>query len=227
MGIGETVKTFDMSSGGVAGEFRAVLRDGKPVLEMDVPHLGFVLRLFNESMTSDDGSYLLWRIIEAEFQPSDRISGMTIRVENTEEGPKVIDLRFRPKLGNRNGITKTMMRKFPLNEMAEVLAAMGVAYPEVKDGVTIWSLGHGGFEDPEMREKVSLIRKLSAGVTTRDITQDSLREVADIYRDNIAGAPTKAVQARYDVAYRTAASYVTQARQRGFLPPTKRGKKNA
>lgn len=71
------------------------------------------------------------------------------------------------------------------------------------------------------------MRRFVARVGRRDITPTLLDKVAQVYRDNIDGYPTKAVQHHFQVSQRTAAGYVSKARERGLLPPTKRGKKNA
>ena len=68
---------------------------------------------------------------------------------------------------------------------------------------------------------------MRAGRTSRDITPQLLERVAKVYRDNIDKYPTKAVQHHFQVSQRMAAEYVSRARKRGLLPPTKRGKKNA
>lgn len=53
-----------------------------------------------------------------------------------------------------------------------------------------------------------------------------LKEVARVYRENIAGHPVEAVE-ELGYSRRTAARRIEQARAKGFLPPTSRGRKNA
>lgn len=60
----------------------------------------------------------------------------------------------------------------------------------------------------------------------RKITDALLRDVADIYRNHIAGKPVVAVQLAYGVPHRTASRYAQLARAAGYLPPTTRGKKS-
>jgi len=59
----------------------------------------------------------------------------------------------------------------------------------------------------------------------RKLSADFLRRVADVYRENIARAPTKAVAEAFSVPHRTAASYVKRAREMELLPLTTRGRK--
>lgn len=61
----------------------------------------------------------------------------------------------------------------------------------------------------------------------RRITGDFLRQVAAVYRQNIGHAPTEAVSRTFGVKHRQATDYVKQARDRGFLPPTKQGRAKA
>jgi hypothetical protein len=46
-----------------------------------------------------------------------------------------------------------------------------------------------------------------------------LHEVADIYRDDRSGAPTRAVQTALGTSHRNAVRWVQMAREKGFLPP--------
>lgn len=53
-----------------------------------------------------------------------------------------------------------------------------------------------------------------------------LKEVARVYRENVAGHPVEAVE-ELGYSRRTAARRIEQARAKGFLPLTTRGRKNA
>ena len=61
----------------------------------------------------------------------------------------------------------------------------------------------------------------------RVITKDLLKKVAEMYRDNIHAAPTKAVAKHFGVKDRMASTYVDRARKAGYLPPTKQDQKKA
>lgn len=61
----------------------------------------------------------------------------------------------------------------------------------------------------------------------RVMTDEFLHQVAQVYRENIRRAPTKAVGETFNVQSRQASKYVDAARQRGYLPPTVRGQKKA
>jgi hypothetical protein len=61
----------------------------------------------------------------------------------------------------------------------------------------------------------------------RVMTDEFLRNVAEVYRANIDAAPTKAVGATFGVQPRMASKYVDKARQKGYWPATLRGQKKA
>lgn len=56
------------------------------------------------------------------------------------------------------------------------------------------------------------------------ITDELLREVADVYRANVDDRPTIAVAEHFGRQHRTAALYVKKARERGFLGAAAVGK---
>lgn len=56
------------------------------------------------------------------------------------------------------------------------------------------------------------------------VTDEHLKEVAEVYR-SAPSAPTEAVAKRFPpVSHRQASRWVAKARERGFLPPTTKGK---
>lgn len=63
---------------------------------------------------------------------------------------------------------------------------------------------------------VDLLRKRKRHAVTEDV----LREVAEIYEENIDGAPTQAVAEHFGVELRTASQRVKRAREAGFITQT-------
>ncbi len=78
--------------------------------------------------------------------------------------------------------------------------------------------------DPaEIERTVKLVRRVrSEG--RRTVTDEFLREVAELYRSNIDNNPTEVIAKRFDKTPRSARSYVQQARARGFLGAAIKGK---
>ena len=58
----------------------------------------------------------------------------------------------------------------------------------------------------------------------RVMTDEFLQKVAQVYRENIDGTPTKTVGEVFNVQPRMASKYVERARQQGFLSPDRPGK---
>ena len=92
----------------------------------------------------------------------------------------------------------------------------GGGEPELPDK-THW------FDFGRAREAVTQTRSARAARKVK-ITDDVLREVADVYRDNISDKPTEAVAEHFGKQHRTAALYIKRARERGFLGVAIKGK---
>jgi hypothetical protein len=56
---------------------------------------------------------------------------------------------------------------------------------------------------------------------------DDYKRAAQVYRDNFDDTPTQAVADAFGVGIRQGGNIVSECRRRGFLPPTKQGKKQA
>jgi hypothetical protein len=56
---------------------------------------------------------------------------------------------------------------------------------------------------------------------------DDYKRAAQVYRENFDDTPTQAVADAFGVGIRQGGNIVSECRRRGFLPPTKQGKKQA
>jgi hypothetical protein len=88
----------------------------------------------------------------------------------------------------------------------------------------------GGFKAPASfsssagsREAIDQTRAARAARKTK-ITDDLLRDVADVYRLNVSDKPTATVAEHFGWHQRTAALYVKRARERGFLGAAIKGR---
>jgi hypothetical protein len=61
----------------------------------------------------------------------------------------------------------------------------------------------------------------------RNMTPEMLKTVAKVYIDNVGDAPRVAVARAVGISPRTASRYIDEARAKGLLPPTTRGRKQA
>lgn len=73
------------------------------------------------------------------------------------------------------------------------------------------------------RAEIRAVREARAQRKVK-MTDDLLREVAEVYRANVSDKPLEAVAQRFDKAHRTAALYVSKARERGYLKPALKGR---
>jgi hypothetical protein len=147
-----------------------------------------------------------------------------IRVEVDPDGPKLRELSLLSTDPDARGIRQGDLRDIKVGMFTEdLVAAFTIRIDRDPGGHVDRAVTYHQDQPAHLR----FVGRLRAGRTSRDITPDLLERVAKVYRDNIAGYPTKAVQHHFQVSQRMAAEYVSRARKRGLLPPTKRGKKNA
>lgn len=145
-------------------------------------------------------------------------------VPEREGGPRLREFAFISRDHDSHGIRQADFREVQVGAIVEDFMAMFTTRIERGETGEVIQAVSAVDDMPGLTRFVSRMR---AGRTSRDITPKLLEDVAAIYRQNISGHPTKAVQHHFQVSQRMAAEYVSRARKRGLLPPTKRGKKNA
>jgi hypothetical protein len=133
-----------------------------------------------------------------------------------DDGPQCRSIRLDAR-ANGVPIGARDIRKVPIGECVQLAIASAAMREERHPGEIVYQFGGG---HPNITEQVTLARPVD------ERTKDAhLREVADIYQSHAdTGKPTQAVQDAFNRPYSTAARWVMQARQRGFLPPTKQGR---
>ncbi len=105
--------------------------------------------------------------------------------------------------------------------LEEAVMALLVGLPAEEGNVTTYMpLNPSGFV---RRNAVHEVRSARSARKVK-MTDELLQEVAEVYRANVKGHPTQAVAEHFDRAHRTAALYVKQAREAGFLGATTKGK---
>ena len=134
--------------------------------------------------------------------------------EADKHGPACRSIRLiardgAPPIGART------VRGVPVQECINTAIGAAAVREEHRPGVKVITFGGGSRDVTEQHT-------LAAQVAPR-MTDEHLREVADIYSRALE-KPTRAVHDHFaPVSYSTAARWVSHARQRGFLPPTGRG----
>src|SRR5262249_10866590 len=139
-----------------------------------------------------------------------------------DDVPRLVELGWRAGPGQRE-IQQKDLREAQISTIIDELYAMWVI--DIRDGEPVLNLGDEGSEQD--RKIRSLLEGLRLDKGKRRISTEFLKQVADVYRANIAHAPTEAVARTFGVRHRMASVYVQRASERGFLPPTKQGRKRA
>lgn len=141
-----------------------------------------------------------------------------VKVEVRDGSPKVVEVSFISQPG-QSEVRPKHLRDIDLEELAKEMYAVEVLDADYRDSPEILASA--------TRAARKFIERQRLPRDYRRIDEALLREVAEVYRANFSTAPTKAVAKHFGVKDRMAATYVKKARDKKFLPPTKRGKKQA
>jgi hypothetical protein len=136
------------------------------------------------------------------------------RIELRDQRPEIVAMSWSSAPGQRE-IKQKDLRDTQLAELLDLYRAYTLR--AVQTGRTTFLVG------PARGGDVQTLRTPGH----RAITDEFLASVADVYRRNIAHAPTQAVARTFGVKPRMASNYVDKARSAGLLPPTKQGRKKA
>jgi hypothetical protein len=156
---------------------------------------------------------------------------MRVRVEIRDGAPRVVELTWISQ-PHQSEIRPKQLRNVDLAKLAIDLFANTISkLPPRPDGQS------GSFVEQrrQLVDEIRQAKRLAQKFVERQrrpreqrrITDSFLRSVAEVYRENIHAAPTKAVAQACGVQNRMASTYVQKARRKGYLPPTKRGQKKA
>ena len=161
---------------------------------------------------------------------------MHVRVEVRDGSPEIVELGWKARPEQRE-VRQRDLRGLDLNKLAiDIYASF---FAEKRPPFPAYSEDGSLPSDELLDEWAAGVRKSKQAARNfvdrqrrpreyRTMTDDKLRVVADVYRANVnKRAPTQAVAKHFGVGNRTASTYVQKARERGLLPPTIRGKKNA
>ncbi|MBN7544903.1 hypothetical protein I3U58_14015 [Mycobacteroides abscessus subsp. abscessus] len=144
------------------------------------------------------------------------------RVELRNNVPRIVEFGFRSGPEAREVMPKDL-REVELNSVIDELYSALVIRVDHKERLVM--IGDPATNNWLTREVREFLADRRSG--KRRITGEFLMQVAQVYRDNIDHAPTAAVARTFGVKHRQATDYVKQARDRGFLPPTKQGRAKA
>lgn|GEM_PF-2193256 len=151
------------------------------------------------------------------------------RIEIRDGVPQCVKLALIAGPADRE-IRQTDLRSIEINSLVtDLMAAFSIHVDQADPKLTVFRSGLPGADGPGPTFAAArrFMERQRRGPGTRDITPAVLQRVAEVYRANIDRAPTEAVAKAFGVKSRMASTYVQKARERGYLPPTKQGKKQA
>jgi len=153
--------------------------------------------------------------------PSDaRGPALRMRLAVVDGVPQCREITIQSKEQGREVRTGDL-RAIPLEKWIEDLfAAVAGRVVEENDGVVTVVEERSPSRLAEAAKVVQRARSASRQV----ITEETIREVARVYRANATRRPTQAVAQAFGVQHRTASKYVRRARDLGLLPETTAGK---
>ncbi len=137
-----------------------------------------------------------------------------VRVETIDGTPQVREVRLSSVTGG-DEVRAADLRALRLDDLLELATGAAGLVVTLDVGEVVTAEGPG-----DERTTVRQVREARRRAR-RKVTDELLREVAEVYGDNSEGAPVQAVSEHFDVALRTATWYVRQARDAGYL--AKRG----
>jgi hypothetical protein len=160
----------------------------------------------------------------------------TLHLRDDDEGGPNLDLTWQV----RNGAPECTDVNITAAEKGHEIRVTGLRGIRVEDCLErtvrwMMSTRTDGSDEPQLpekthwfdfatgREAVRQTRAARAGRRVK-ITDNFLREVAEVYRANVADRPTQSVAEYFDRGHSAAALYVKRARAAGFLGPTTKGK---
>lgn len=188
----------------------------------DLPDAGFAVQVSQERIVLAD--HWVPMVLRFKTTSQEPLLYFEVVVPEREGGPRLTEFAFISRDPESRGIRQADFRDVQVSALVEDFVAMfTVRIVRDESGEAVEAVT--ALDD--MPGTTRFVSRMRAGRSSRDITPDLLERVAEVYRNNITGYPGKAVQHHFQVSQRTAAEYVSRARKRGLLPPTKKGKKNA
>ena len=169
------------------------------------------------------GNRLVPRAIDVTYPGVGDRPELTMRIEVRDGSPQCVEVRVRALDAGRE-VRATDMRAVRIEDWVELIVGSVADEVVADDGETVTTVVR--LDKRAYRDAVETIRSARKHGRPR-VSDDVLRQAADIYRDNILGAPLHAIASAMGVSHRTAARYVQRAREAGYLPETKPGIRRA
>ncbi|WP_068179710.1 hypothetical protein [Mycobacterium sp. UM_CSW] len=192
------------------------------------PAEGITLRCSGEYEQTGDRFFPVWLEVTIEGHDGPNLFR---RIEVRDGRPEIVAMGWWSRPGQREVMQKDLRNARVASFLDELYPAFVLRIdPKAKKvipAVGSQEMAARGEDPPAFYAARKFVDQLRSGPEHRAITPELLKSVADVYRRNIHHAPTQAVARTFGVKSRMASTYVDRARQAGYLPKTKQGKKMA
>lgn len=150
---------------------------------------------------------------------------MHVRVELRDGSPQVVELSWKAQ-PSQGEIRRKHLRQIDLDKLVTDLVVSMIEKPVPAELLLTRKADVNQLREARRKAR-KFVERQRLPRARRVMTDEFLQKVAEVYRENINGAPTKAVGETFNVQSRQASKYVDAARQRNYLPKTVRGQKKA
>lgn len=197
------------------------INTGEPA---DVQGPGYRLRWSGSYVPVEDA--LVPEYIELTIDTGDGQPTAFERVEVRDGVPQIVEFRLTSSPGQRE-VRQADLRAVQLTALIDLVAGLSMQVTNYTDRTGGRVILVNPDDDENLNAAVDSMKRARSGKAVRTITPQFLERVAEVYRTNVDGRPTRSVQDHFVVEPRTASEYVQRARRAGLLPPTSPGKKRA
>ncbi len=167
-----------------------------------------------------DDVYLPARF-EMSWPGVDGLPGLGMGFAVVDGSPQCREVRIASSEGGRE-VRPADLRALRLDDFTEAACALVAHHwlETTEDGIVTTVSTNRQVDADAAIKAVTRARKDSR----RRVTEDLLRQVAEVYRGHAGAQPTKVVAEHFGVKHRTAGDYVKAARDKGFLGAAIKGK---
>ncbi len=170
------------------------------------------------------GNRLLPPLVEVEFPGDGEQPSLHLRLELVDGLPQCRELRITAADNGREVRPLDLAAVRIAETVDDVYALFAMPFVETTEGDTRSRFVSMPDHNSESKS-ISDWQQARKGKGARRITPQFLERCAQVYKDNFDKGPIAAVARANGVSERSASAYITEARRRGILPKTTRGKK--
>ncbi len=140
---------------------------------------------------------------------------VVLRVEIRDGAPTCREIRFRSKNDGRE-VRRSDLKALEVENLLESGASKACHWVTWEQRDLVATILPDELDEDMKRRAMKQVRG-ARRTHRRQVTDELLENVAQVYRSNVSHHPTQAVAQHFGKAHRTAALYVRRARDAGFL----------